>query len=179
MAIKKLVFTTLMTLSLAAPIGTAQATELSADYSAPGVGSDMWTGYMARNGMFVPHYDDCDTATEAFVQVAPDGKGFCMEINERASAFWEDARHDCLDEGMRLPEPAEFRYACRRAATLGLNNMSNAGPEWASNFAQAMATNSYGVGVPFLGSNSCNHGSFGTVAWSTQAISSNPYRCVR
>ena len=160
-------------------LSTAQATELSANYSAPSQGADMWIGYMGRNGYFVPHYDDCDVASEAFVAVAPDGKGFCMELNERSAAYWEDARHDCLSEGKRLPEPAEFRYACRRAATLGLNGMDNAGPEWASNFATPMSTNSYGVAVPYMGSSSCNHGSWGTVAWSTKVISSATYRCVR
>lgn len=180
MDIKRTVFAALLATTLSALIGAAQSTELSANYSAPAVGADMWTGYMGRNGYFVPHYDDCDPAGEAFVAVAPDGKGFCMEKSERSSTTWEEARNACMQLGMRLPEAGEYKFACKRAATLGLSAMTGA-MEWSSNFAvpETWGSSFSGSVAQVAGRHGC-----GTVGWDWvgrgdgQEVS-HPYRCVR
>lgn len=165
--------------ALSAPIGGAVADETSANYTGPALGTDMWTGYMARTALFVPHYDNCDTATEAFVAVSPDGKGYCIEINERAAIHWDEARHTCLQLNKRLPEPGEFKFACTRRTQLGLQNMTN-NKEWASNFALPMARETFSsIGASSMGLNDCV-----TADWSfigaTGSFSSHDraYRCV-
>ena len=95
-----------------------------------GYGGDMWTRRMEQDGLFELHYNFC-SGSEAFIAVAADGKGFCMDEDQRTADTFDDARQDCFDEGKRLPEPVEFKYACRYGA--GLNDMTDDW-EWVSNF---------------------------------------------
>ncbi len=79
---------------------------------APAAGTDMWTSQMAKLELFIPHADNCDSVTEAFVQIAPTGEGYCIEKDQRpAEQKWELARHTCLQDDKRLPEAAEWKFA--------------------------------------------------------------------
>src|SRR5262245_56375471 len=104
------------------------------------VGLDMVNHEMISVGLYTPHRNNCNGTTEAFVAVGQNGtggnRGFCIEKDERdgTGKSWEDARQDCAGDGMRLPEPAEFKVACESAGGLGLNDMTN-NWEWTSNFA--------------------------------------------
>lgn len=160
--------------------GNAGSTELAANYSAPASGTDMWTGYMGRSGLFVPHYDDCDTVSEAFVSVSPDGKGFCIEASSRPAAVWEEARHACMQVGMRLPEVAEFKFACKQAGTLGLSGMTD-GWEWVSNYASPVDTGTaYGSGSTVGGNGGCGKLSWTWVGRNYDGVEAAiAYRCVR
>ena len=60
--------------------------------SLPAAGTDMWTALMAEQELFRPHEDNCDVATEAFVEVIPN-IGYCIEIDERPAEEWERARN--------------------------------------------------------------------------------------
>ena len=51
--------------------------------SIPAAGSDMWAGAMTQ--LFTPHEDNCDPLTEAFAAMTEDGRGFCVEIDERSA----------------------------------------------------------------------------------------------
>ena len=169
----------LLAVVLGAPVSGALATELSANYTGPALGSDMWTGYMGRAGLFVPHYDDCDPVGEAFVAVSPDGKGYCMEVGERGAIHWDEARNTCLQQGKRLPEPGEFKFACARRSQLGLQNMIG-DQEWASNFSTPMARETFSaVGVSIMGRDDCETAGWGFVGSTAYGAQDRTYRCVR
>jgi len=87
-------------------------------------GTSMATTYMDMRNMFVPHENNCDE-TEAFVPLWDGGKmGFCMEKKVRGSAVWAEAVRICLSENKRLPEPWEWKVACNRASSLGIDEMA-------------------------------------------------------
>ncbi|MFA5008748.1 MAG: hypothetical protein WC546_05960 [Candidatus Omnitrophota bacterium] len=50
------------------------------------------------------------------------GKGFCIEVNQRAASSWNSAVGTCAANGAQLCSYTEWRYAC--ANSLG-NNMTN------------------------------------------------------
>lgn len=153
------------------------------EWSAPATGADMWTGIMARQGMYAPHADNCD-ATEQFIQVHTDqygvDLGFCMEENEReGTAIWTAARAACLADNKRLPEPGEFQYACLNGT--GLNDMQD-NWEWASNFSSNAILDAGvrdGVSAPLMGDGSCAKATTGWVASNDATESTVAYRCVR
>ena len=118
--------------------------------AAPAVGTDMWTGVMGQKEYFLPHEDNCDQYLEAFVQILPTGEGYCIEVDERPAENWEVARNMCLQENKRLPEIAEYQFACDDASVLGLNNMTGAF-EWASNFAIMGGGDNLTLYVPAIG----------------------------
>lgn len=144
----------------------------------------MWNQAMSGLGLFTPHRDDCSTETEVFVKVYAENSvdfGFCIEKEERVAEQWEDAKHTCLSQKKRLPEPAEFKYACDSAS--GLNNMTD-DREWASNFAKfefyENGHTSYRVLVaPGAGEGACHRVMFGSVFHSVGGATSYPFRCVR
>ncbi len=147
----------------------------------PGLGSDMWTSAFARKGMFLLHTDDCATG-EAFVDLATD-MGYCIEEDERSAETWEEARQTCLENDMRLPEPAEYKYACTRRVALSLNDMVEDW-EWASNFPHGFIDHSAsyapsGLQVAKLGNGGCSKGMVGEVATLLNGELSIPFRCVR
>lgn len=131
-----------------------------------GQGTDMWTQAMSGLRLFTPHRDDCNATTEVFVKVYENTNnvdfGFCIENDERSGGTvqWEDARKACLDDGIRLPEPGEYKYVCDSIA--GVNNMTDDW-EWVSNFAAQLATDdaspNVGTAVPVGRNAGCNCGS--------------------
>lgn len=135
----------------------------------PADGTDMWIAAMADLGTFTPHNNSCDNVTEAFVQITSDGKGFCIEKNERSAERWDLARHNCLQDNKRLPEPTEWRFACRDAVNLSINDILGAN-EWVTNFIHE-------VGVVIQGIENCDD------VIPTAVSSNSPtllgFRCVR
>lgn len=144
---------------------------------------DVWTELAAKTGSFAPHADNCDSS-EVYVAIGGGILGYCIEKDQRASAFWENAKETCASVGKRLPEPAEWIFACKSAPS-GLVNMTN-GWEWSSN-------NSYGFIIPanhqthivvtLLGYSTCSSAAMGNIAsnesGSAGTSASYPYRCVR
>jgi hypothetical protein len=151
-------------------------------------GTDMWTQAMSGLRLFTPHRDNCNATTEAFVKVYTDSMsvdfGYCIDKDEHSAGAvnWEDARHECLDDGKRLPEPGEWKYACDQAGTLGLNNMTNSA-EWASNFWQTIRkpNSDYwrATLAPVFGNGSCHNGDHGFIGITTSTASNTAFRCVR
>lgn len=150
----------------------------------PAWGSDHWTQAMTQLGLFRVHRDDCASATEVFIEVFTDDNsvqfGFCIDKDEHSagSVEWEDARQECLDDGKRLPEPAEFKFACQIGT--GLSNTTDDW-EWASNFAP----HTYVSGTTILystvlaGGAGCKSFINGNAGTSTNVSQSLPFRCVR
>lgn len=169
---------TLLFLLISFLVLTITAVNVYADASSDG--ADMWTGFMARQDLFRPHDNFC-SASEAFVVVTPNGEGFCIEKDERSATTWEEARNNCVAEFKRLPEPGEFKFACTRAGSLGLNNMTG-NWEWSSNFAtqQLMSTTLQGTMVAMWGALGCTSAALGHVGThTTPGNNSLNYRCVR
>jgi hypothetical protein len=145
---------------------------------AQALGTDMWSGEFAKDAIYQPHINDCDSGTEAFVQMGANAnRGFCIEKDERSSDQYQDARQTCAGLGKRLPEPVEFEFACTYGA--GLNNMTN-NYEWASNLPHLLVsggtTTVYAV---VSGNGSCSKASADAVADSSGTQSTNAFRCVR
>lgn len=138
------------------------------------LGSDAITSLMS----FSAHANDCNGATEEFIEIGVTGLGFCIEKTERSTAQFDDARNTCVNLGMRLPEPGEFKLACKTGTAL-LNMTNNM--EWASNFAMVISTDSYGAGTTAAaaGNGSCNIGSHREVGFNTGGYFTAPFRCVR
>lgn len=146
--------------------GTAQADSL---------GKDMWTGLL--QGMFTPHANDC-SSSEVFLAIGPGSStGFCIEKSERSAQAFEDARDTCIQAGKRLPEPAEYKWACQ-AAPAGLSDMQD-DYEWNSNFTFLLGNSSYGGAVASAanGAGGCAAGGFGFIS-GTGAENSFVFRCV-
>lgn len=152
-----------------------------------GFGTDMWTQAMSGLRLFTPHRDDCNATTEVFVKVYENSNsvdfGFCIEKDQRAAQEWEDAKHACLQDGKRLPEPAEFKYACDSVS--GLNNMTD-GYEWITNFGKfenyrtgSSGTNYRGILIAAGGNGACYRSAFGSAMHSTITAASVAFRCVR
>lgn len=144
-----------------------------------GAGTDMWTGLMGKSELFTPHQNTCDPATESFVEIMV-GIGYCIEIYQHPAEEWEYARDTCLQEGKRLPEVAEFQFACEQSALLGLNNMTD-DLEWSSNFYTATGSEKTSpLMVPVAGLGGCNTGIYSAIA--TQGGTpplSRTFHCVR
>ncbi|NKB45978.1 MAG: hypothetical protein GKS03_17075 [Alphaproteobacteria bacterium] len=149
-----------------------------------GIGTDVWTTTMAGLGLFRAHRNDCNATTEAFVKIYTNPNsvdfGICIDKDEHSagSKEFEDARQECLDDGKRLPEPAEFKYTCDQAGTLNLNNMTDDW-EWTTNFTILGSSSGYGPAATTGGNGSCKHGSWEFVARHTGTSASKVFRCVR
>lgn len=162
---------------------TANAEEYT-QWSTPAAGSDSITNLMGKENVFMPHEDDC-VIGEEFIKIwdNEDGTdiGICVEEDERTAVEWSDARDTCLNAGMRLPEPGEFKFACDKGT--GLNDTTDTDWEWVSNFATSLAVDSgtpnSGVTVPVAGHTDCNTASTGWAASSNGTAASYAYRCVR
>ncbi|MEQ8510254.1 MAG: hypothetical protein RIB43_14715 [Rhodospirillaceae bacterium] len=176
-----LIALTLITSPLLAP--STLAGDLT-EFSAPASGADMWTGIMARQGMFSPHADDCQSGEE-FIQVFTDqygvDLGFCIEESEREGlATWTAARDACLADKMRLPEPGEYHFACVNGTSV---TYMEDNWEWASNFSSNAVFDSGsprdGVSAPAMGNGSCPKATTGWFASSDATEAVLAYRCVR
>lgn len=109
----------------------------------------------------------------------PGDIGFVIERNQRGAAHWEDGRLNCLLEGMRLPEPFEWKVSCDRASGLSINNMLGDW-EWTSNSTVPLIYQTYtGVAANANGNVNCDSGQWGWVAASHNLASNFSYRCVR
>lgn len=115
--------------------------------------------------------------TTAGGSCVPGDRGLLIERNQRSAANWEDARLQCLHEGLRLPETFEWFVGCNNAATYGLNNMTGDW-EWASNTAYP-TVDPNGIAVHAAGLSGCNTGSWGFVGNSANGATSFTYRCLR
>jgi hypothetical protein len=145
-----------------------------------GEGGDITTRLMLSRGLFDAHDASSCAAGEAFVPIdAVAGLGLCMEIDPRGTTTFIEARRDCVEDGMRLPEPPEWQYACNNRVALGINGLSSQW-EWTTNFwsQQWTSGSAAGVAATVMGSGSCGIGSFGWLAASTTSVGSYAYRCV-
>jgi hypothetical protein len=144
-------------------------------------GGDNVTMELNHSGQFMPHLNDCDSSTEVFLNSgSASNKGFCIEKNERSALAWEDARQTCVSLGKRLPEPAEWKIACK-AAPAGLSDMTG-NWEWASNFQTGLtdSTNHNYIVSVVVGYTNCATGNYGIVMADTgSGEGSYVYRCAR
>lgn len=109
----------------------------------------------------------------------PGDIGYLIEKAERTANYWELAKQTCLQYGMRLPEPFEWKLACKNAATWSLSTMTD-NWEWESNFALPLYNgSSVGVGVAVAGNGGCQYATWGWVGYSTGIETSYVFRCVR
>ena len=142
------------------------------------MGTDMWTQMFGASGLFSPHANTC-SATEEFIPITL-ATGYCIEQNERPAQTWEEARQTCANAGKRLPEPAEWKYACNHGTTV--NNMVSVDiGEWASNFPITLSVfdGVGGVAAPVLGANYCYFATYSMVGYSSPAKEDSvPFRCV-
>jgi hypothetical protein len=143
--------------------------------------TDMWQMLADKQGLFSPHANNC-SSTEVYVTIGGGVSGFCMEKDERSADYWENAKETCASVGKRLPEPAEFKYACKNPPT-GLIHMTN-NYEWVSNAANWFhyydGGNSDGIFAATLGNGSCANGQWGNVVETVGGgrEDSNAFRCV-
>ncbi len=113
----------------------------------------------------------------------PGDVGWIMETYERTAETWEMAKERCLEFGMRLPEPFEFKYCCKRAVSLGIPDLAN-GYEWAGNTATLLSiteggpSDRHGLAAPLFGAG-CNYAVIGWIAVINGEESSYSFRCVR
>lgn len=147
------------------------------------VGQDMWKGLARNSGLYQPHINFCDSATEVFISVGGGDLGYCLEKAERTSAQWEDARQGCAVDGKRLPAATEWKMACDSAGTLGLANMTD-GWEWVTTAGSPTQgwdpSGVLNLGVPAMGNGDCAKYSWGRIANSQGGVNEpNVYRCVR
>ena len=84
----------------------------------------------------------------------------------------------CLENGMRLPEPYEYKVSCVDAATFGLSSMTG-NWEWSSNFALPKFNINGGVGVAVMGGSGCNYAGWDWVGKSDGIQGSAAFRCVK
>mgnify|MGYP001555164085 CR=1 FL=1 len=145
---------------------------------------DMLHAHDIQSGLFVPHSNNC-VESEAFVALTADGRGYCIEKEERQLYTWQEARMDCAKDGKRLPEPFEWKVACSASKKLGLKNMIG-NWEWASSFTtpEVLPVNNtgdyQGMGVPVFGNQGCHQGTWEWIGHS-KSLGENGrnFRCVR
>ena len=108
----------------------------------------------------------------------PGDVGYIIEANERAARHWEQAKETCLQNGMRLPEPFEYKLSCDYAGTFGLSAMTG-NYEWASNFALPMYYTNAGVGAAVMGHFGCSDASWYWVGRDGGYQDSYAFRCAK
>ena len=138
---------------------------------------DMWTQLADKTGTFSPHINNCDSS-EVYVTIGGGILGYCIEKNYRTAAAWDDAKEACASIGKRLPEPAEWKHACKYPPT-GLGGMSGHW-EWTSNTAIPLDAANYDrIVAAIMGGGGCTSGSWDVVASSNLGEASYAFRCVR
>ena len=108
----------------------------------------------------------------------PGDVGYVIEQQERTTEFWEQAKKTCLEDGMRLPEPFEWKVSCVDSATFGLSSMTG-NWEWTSNFALPMYNSNGGIASGIIGESSCSTATWTWVGRGDGAQVSHNYRCVK
>jgi hypothetical protein len=145
----------------------------------------MWTGLAVKKQLFTPHANTCVTG-EVYVPIAGATTGFCMDADLRSEGevTWTQAKELCAASNKRLPEPAEFVYACNNPP-IGLVNMTNTGDyyndaEWASNTPINLVYTSgyYGESAPEVGYGSCTNASVGWIGRNDNVGDAVRFRCV-
>lgn len=115
----------------------------------------------------------------------PGDIGWILERSERDSgtaASWTDARMECLKDGMRLPEPFEWRFACDDSNTYAVNELTDDW-EWVSNSVKIVykgtdvGPDTTFAGVQISGNGSCSHMAFGSLGRNTGVSENYRYRC--
>ena len=179
-------------LAIAAPTANAQDPRRGYNVGVGAAGTDMWTQAMSGLRLFTPHRNNCDdttTPTEVFVKVYTNSNsvdfGFCMDKDEHSAGVveWEDAKKECLDDGKRLPEVGEWKYACDSVA--GLNNMTD---DWehSSNFwtphrtpSPTGSTYHHGAITTRSGSGGCKALANAWIGNTNLSSNASVFRCVR
>ena len=109
----------------------------------------------------------------------PGDRGFIIEKNKRGKLEWYRAREECLQDGMRLPEPFEWQIACYYAKEWSLDSIGSF-QEWASNLVRPLYfRNSKGVGTNIFGGLGCDHSSLLWAGLPSGFQSQSSFRCVR
>jgi hypothetical protein len=131
--------------NLIAPTGSSDAaTKGYVDAAAGGAGggssnkivdispSDAYTEICFKNGNT---YYDGHSGGESTQngECLPGDLGFIIEKNVSPNTAWSDAKYNCYQKGMRLPEPDEWQYSCRHASSARLNDMPK-DLEWTSTY---------------------------------------------
>jgi hypothetical protein len=139
--------------------------------------NDSWTQLAEKMGTFSPHANNC-SSTEVYVSIGGGTAGFCMEKDQRTATTWGSAKETCAAAGGRLPEPAEFQWACYNPPA-GLIHMTNDW-EWASNHSTLFLTPSsgYELTAPIMGNAGCNNSWGAWISDGSGHIGSVAYRCV-
>ena len=126
-------------------------------------------------------FDPHDAAEPSTVggSCEPGSVGWVIEKIERSQETWEGARMECLREGMRLPEPFEWKWSCKNAGAYELVGMTD-GFEWASNFAthQSDSAGQNFIGAAAFGSGACEFGTWGAVGRDPAVEGVHTFRCV-
>lgn len=108
----------------------------------------------------------------------PGDVGWIIEHDDRGSAAWDEAKVDCLLDGMRLPEAFELRFSCRNAVAFAINDLPGNDEEWASNTAWIGDTGTrQGPAAPNYGQGSCNQGNYSFLAATDGTSTAQRYRC--
>ena len=112
-------------------------------------------------------------------QCSPGDIGWMIEHQERGPRTWSEAKAACLRDGMRLPEPFEFKVSCQNALSFGLAEMAN-NDEVVSNTAHYVWTGVHlALAVPRLGDGSCSRGKPVIIGDEGGGESLTDFRCVR
>ena len=110
----------------------------------------------------------------------PGDAGWIIERFERdggASVTWVQARAACLLDGMRLPEPFEYRFTCDSAGLFAVTELTD-DTEWFSNATIPITNGSTsGSGSAAGGDGGCGAGGWGWVTASNIATSTFGFRC--
>ena len=113
------------------------------------------TQNISKKGLFDLHTDNCSYANGwSFINII-DGKGFCIENNERNALTFEQARRECLNieanNPARLPEPVEWKLACRQEYTNKTNGKNVTyidNYEWATNIPLFVSVSALTLSLP-------------------------------
>lgn len=111
----------------------------------------------------------------------PGDLGWIIERFERDGGTptnWTTARMECLKNGMRLPEPFEWQFACDNSGEFAISDMTD-NFELASNTTRAGFTSVNFLYAPLLGNGTCSHVSVAPVGNSNGLRGDGSYRCVR
>ncbi|MCP4664509.1 MAG: hypothetical protein GY856_54690 [bacterium] len=173
------------------PDATVQATASNSAFLSANTG--LYHNRVADVTPLLPYSEICFKEGSIFVDIHsisepttgglcdPGDVGWLMERDERPDTTWEFAKAECLMNGMRLPEPFEFKYSCKNSASFGLSDMIGPG-EWSSNSAQQVVFDGgvNGLGVSIMGEYSCAQGGVGLVIYNQNpSEDSRNFRCVR
>lgn len=113
----------------------------------------------------------------------PGDVGWVIERFERDSGAlvtWYEARLECLKDGMRLPEPFEWRVTCDDAATFAVSDMEDLW-EWSTNsgLPEVFSAGVGAVTVTVMGNGSCAFGGAGQASTNSGGAANYEYRCAK